>query len=65
MLIEGLAVYSGMQVLEKAYGEGHLRQYLDYLHSTYEMPRSLATASLLRANEDFLTIERVDSPCMP
>ena len=32
VLIEGLAVYSGMQVLEKAYGEGHLRQYLNYLH---------------------------------
>ncbi|HYH13624.1 MAG TPA: M1 family aminopeptidase, partial [Flavisolibacter sp.] len=54
VLIEGLAVYSGMQVLEKSYGDGHLRKYLDFLHSTYEMPRSLATASLLQANEDFL-----------
>ncbi|TDB59547.1 ABC transporter permease/M1 family aminopeptidase [Arundinibacter roseus] len=54
VLIEGLAVYSGMQVLEKNYGDGHLRQYVNFLHSSYEMPRSLASASLLRANEDFL-----------
>jgi ABC-2 type transport system permease protein len=54
VLLEGLAVYSGMQVLEKNYGDGHLRQYLSFLHSFYEMPRSLATPSLIRANEDFL-----------
>ncbi|HEY1115904.1 MAG TPA: M1 family aminopeptidase [Chitinophagaceae bacterium] len=54
VLVEGLAVYSGMQVLEMNYGAGHLQQFLDYLHSFYEMPRSLATPSLLQANEDFL-----------
>ncbi|GAB3163360.1 ABC transporter permease/M1 family aminopeptidase [Telluribacter humicola] len=54
VLIEGLAVYSGMQVLEKGYGDNHLGKYVNYLHSTYEMPRSLASASLLRANEAFL-----------
>ncbi|QHT71524.1 hypothetical protein GXP67_35115 [Rhodocytophaga rosea] len=54
VLIEGLAVYSGMQVLEKNHGDGHLRQYVNFLHSFYEMPRSLATPSLIRANEDFL-----------
>ncbi|HYH56520.1 MAG TPA: M1 family aminopeptidase, partial [Anseongella sp.] len=54
VLIEGLAVYAGMQVLEKSYGDGHLRQYVNYLHESYEMPRSLATASLLQADEDFL-----------
>ena len=54
VLIEGLAVYSGMQVLEKNYGDSHLRQYVSYLHSSYEMPRSLATPSLIRANESFL-----------
>ncbi len=54
VLIEGLSVYAGMQVLEKAYGKGHLQKYVDYLHSSYEMPRSLSTTSLLRANEDFL-----------
>ena len=58
VLIEGLAVYSGMQVLEKSYGKGHLRQYVDFLHSSYEMPRSLATASLLRANEEFLILSK-------
>jgi ABC-2 type transport system permease protein len=54
VLIEGLAVYSGMLVLEKSYGEGHLQQYVNFLHSSYEKPRSLATASLLQANESFL-----------
>ncbi|MPR36957.1 ABC transporter permease/M1 family aminopeptidase [Salmonirosea aquatica] len=54
VLIEGLAVYSGMQVLERSYGEGHLQRYVDFLHSFYEMPRSGATATLLRANEEFL-----------
>jgi len=54
VLIESLAVYSGMLVLEKNYGEGHLQQYVNYLHSSYEIPRSLATASLLHANESFL-----------
>jgi ABC-2 type transport system permease protein len=43
-----------MQVLEKNYGQGHLRQYVNYLHSFYEIPRSLATPSLLQANEAFL-----------
>ncbi|MHA4844148.1 ABC transporter permease/M1 family aminopeptidase [Flavitalea antarctica] len=54
VLIEGLAVYSGMKVLEKNYGDAHLRKYVNYLHASYEMPRSLATASLLQADEDFL-----------
>lgn len=54
VLIEGLSVYSGMQVLEKTYGDGHLQKYVDYLHSSYAMPRSLASASLLQANEAFL-----------
>jgi ABC-2 type transport system permease protein len=54
VLIESLAVYSGMLVLEKGYGHEHLQQYVNFLHSSYEMPRSLATPSLLRANESFL-----------
>jgi ABC-type transport system involved in multi-copper enzyme maturation permease subunit len=54
VLIEGLAVYSGMQVLEKAYGAAHLQQYVAYLHASYAIPRSLATPSLLQANEEFL-----------
>ncbi|MDX5436881.1 MAG: hypothetical protein LPK03_06775, partial [Pontibacter sp.] len=54
VLIEGLAVYAGMQVLAKNYGDGHLQQYVSYLHDSYAMPRSLATAPLLRADEDFL-----------
>ncbi len=54
VLIESLAVFSGMQVLEKHYGEGHLRKYVNYLHDAYAMPRSLASANLLQANESFL-----------
>lgn len=54
VLIESLAVYSGMQVLEKSYGDGHLSKFLNYLHASYEMPRSLATPSLLQANDAFL-----------
>ncbi len=54
VLIESLAVFSGMQVLEKNYGEGHLRKFLSYLHDAYEMPRSLATPSLIQANDAFL-----------
>lgn len=54
VLIEGLAVYSGMQVLEEIYGDGHLQRYVDFLHSEFEMPRSLATPGLLQANESFL-----------
>lgn len=53
-LIEGLSVYSGMQVLEEAYGDSHLQKYVDFLHSSYAIPRSLASASLLQANEPFL-----------
>lgn len=54
VLIESLAVYSGMQVLEKNYGKGHLSKFLNYLHASYEMPRLLATPSLLQANDAFL-----------
>jgi ABC-2 type transport system permease protein len=54
VLIEGLAVYSGMQVLKASYGDRHLRQYADYLHASYAMPRSLASPPLLQANDDFL-----------
>ncbi len=54
VLIEGLAVYSGMQVLEKHYGKSHLRKYVSYLHSSYESPRSLASPSLIRADQSFL-----------
>ncbi|WP_299701219.1 M1 family aminopeptidase [uncultured Pontibacter sp.] len=54
VLIEGLSVYSGMQVLEKNYGDGHLQKYVNFLHDSYAMPRSLASTSLIRADEPFL-----------
>lgn len=54
VLAEGLAVYSGMQVLANTYGDGHLRRYLSFLRASYEVPRSRAMAPLLRANSAFL-----------
>jgi ABC-type transport system involved in multi-copper enzyme maturation permease subunit len=54
VLAEGLAVYSGMQVLEQTYGYGHLRRYLSFLRQSYEVPRSRAMAPLLRSDNAFL-----------
>ncbi|WP_373059924.1 ABC transporter permease/M1 family aminopeptidase [Zunongwangia sp. H14] len=54
VLVEGLSVFSGMQVLEKDYGKGHLEKYIDYLHADYALPHSLASPSLLQADEPFL-----------
>ncbi|MCR5889999.1 ABC transporter permease [Hymenobacter sp. J193] len=54
VMSEGLAVYSGMQVLENAYGYGHLRRYLSFLRQSYEVPRSRAMAPLLRSDNAFL-----------
>lgn len=54
VLVEGLSVYSGMQVLEKDYGKAHLQKYIDYLQSSYAIPHSLASSSLLQADEPFL-----------
>jgi ABC-2 type transport system permease protein len=53
-LAEGLAVYSGMQVLEKKYGSGHMNRYLSFLRESYEVPRTRASLPLLRANNSFL-----------
>ncbi|OON66013.1 ABC transporter permease [Hymenobacter sp. CRA2] len=54
VMAEGLAVYSGMQVLEQGYGYGHLRRYLSFLRQSYEVPRSRAMAPLLRSDNAFL-----------
>ncbi|HEY0744789.1 MAG TPA: M1 family aminopeptidase [Chryseosolibacter sp.] len=54
VLIEGLAVYCGMQVLKAQYGDAHVQRYVDFVHTSYELPRVLATPSLLQANETFL-----------
>ena len=54
VLIEGLAVFSGMQVLEKNQGYEQLRRYLSFLRKSYEVPRTRAANPLLRANNSFL-----------
>jgi ABC-2 type transport system permease protein len=53
-LAEGLAVYSGMQVLEKNCGAVHLNKYLNFLRESYEVPRTRASVTLLRADSPFL-----------
>jgi ABC-2 type transport system permease protein len=55
LMAEGLANYSAMQVLEKAYGREHLERYLSQvLFPSYELPRTRAAVPLLRADNAFL-----------
>jgi len=55
LLTEGLAVYSGMQVLEGTYGYDQLRRYMtQVLWVSYEVPRTRASVPLLRADNGFL-----------
>jgi hypothetical protein len=54
LMSESLAVYSAMQVLRDTGGEDQLRRYLDFVRSTYEIPRSRAAVPLLRADNSFL-----------
>ena len=58
LLVESLAVYSGMRVLEETYGYEHLRRYLSQLRASYEVPRTRAAAPLLRAVDPFLTYRK-------
>jgi ABC-2 type transport system permease protein len=54
LLVEGLATYSGMQVLENAYGPEQMRRFLREVRASYEVPRTRATVPLLRATDGFL-----------
>lgn len=53
-ITETLAVFTGMQVLEEAYGNEHLQRYLAQIRKTYEIPRTRAAVPLLRANDQYL-----------
>jgi hypothetical protein len=54
LLVESLATYSAMQVVEETLGYGHLRRYLSQMRQEYEVPRSRAAPPLLRANNAFM-----------
>lgn len=54
LLVESLATYSAMQVVEETLGYEHLLRYLSQMRQEYEIPRSRATPPLLRANNAFL-----------
>jgi ABC-2 type transport system permease protein len=54
VLSESLAWYSAMGVVEKTYGEAHLRRLLGMMRELYRTPRTRAVLPLLRAGDRFL-----------
>ena len=55
LLIEGMANYLAMQLLEKTHGPEQLRRYQrQALWASYEVPRTRAAVPLLRADTGFL-----------
>ncbi|GAA4447799.1 M1 family aminopeptidase [Nibrella saemangeumensis] len=54
LLVESLATYSAMQVVEETLGYEHLLRYLSQMRLEYEVPRSRAAPPLLRANNRFM-----------
>jgi hypothetical protein len=58
LLVESLATYSAMQVVEETLGYGHLRRYLAQMRQEYEVPRSRAAPPLLRADNAFLNYRK-------
>jgi ABC-2 type transport system permease protein len=54
LLVESLATYSAMQVVEETLGYDHLLRYLSQMRQEYEVPRSRAAPPLLRANNRFM-----------
>jgi hypothetical protein len=58
LLIESLATYSAMQVVEATLGYGHLLRYLSQMRQEYEVPRSRAAPPLLRANNRFMVYRK-------
>ncbi len=54
LLVESLATYSAMQVVEETLGYAHLLRYLSQMRREYEVPRSRAAPPLLRAGDAFM-----------
>ncbi|CCH52856.1 hypothetical protein BN8_01892 [Fibrisoma limi BUZ 3] len=57
-LVESLATYSAMQVVEATLGYEHLLKYLSQMRQEYEVPRSRAAPSLLRASNRFMNYRK-------
>lgn len=58
LLVESLATYSAMQVVEETLGHEHLLRYLSQMRQEYEVPRSRAAPPLLRSNNAFLNYRK-------
>jgi ABC-2 type transport system permease protein len=58
LLIESMATYSAIQVVEDRLGPAQLQAYLDMMRSQYQVPRSLAMPPLLRATDSFLNYRK-------
>jgi ABC-2 type transport system permease protein len=58
VLVESLATYSAMQVVERTLGYEHLLRYLSQMRLEYEVPRSRAAPPLLRANNRFMNYRK-------
>jgi aminopeptidase N len=58
LLVESLATYSAMQVVEETLGYGHLLRYLSQMRQEYEVPRSRAAPPLLRAKDAFMNYRK-------
>jgi len=54
VLVESMATYAATQVVEEKLGPVQLQAYLGMMRREFELPRSLAMAPLLRADEHFL-----------
>ncbi|MBD2703402.1 hypothetical protein IC229_22350 [Spirosoma sp. BT702] len=58
LLVESLATYSAMQVVEETLGREHLLRYLSQMRQEYKVPRSRAAPPLLRSNNSFLNYRK-------
>ncbi|MET0624305.1 MAG: M1 family aminopeptidase [Pyrinomonadaceae bacterium] len=54
LLVEGLAWYSALGIVEETYGRGQLERLLGAMRDSYLSPRARAGLPLLRANDRFL-----------
>ncbi|HEX8147193.1 MAG TPA: hypothetical protein VF591_08445, partial [Pyrinomonadaceae bacterium] len=54
LLVEGLAWYSALGIIEETYGREHLERFLGAMRASYLSPRARAGLPLLRANDRFL-----------
>jgi ABC-type transport system involved in multi-copper enzyme maturation permease subunit len=58
LLIESMATYSALQVVDRTLGPDQSQAYLDLMRREYQVPRSRAMPPLLRATEQFLNYRK-------